>query len=427
MIRCHPGQAPFGEFQVDNGGSIGGGFISAGVRDYIRCSIEGASETFLQTLPNVSVLINWIGEGAGGGITSSRLPITLVPAPNMYGSFIFLGAVQGLSVTSSQSGFGFVPGYIGCAYIASVAAIAGNPYDFDTFNGFYVLGAIGPAETAFNPRDALNYRIRWPVLHEQLARQPQGNGFWMPETVPAGVAPTSGANWTSSNGSSVNLVTLASLIGSGDPLVNANIDYRIYAEYPGVAVNVIAISNSNPALAPTVSLNVNPGWAVQNVTQIALRFWLAASVTGGVNFSLICNNSATAFAQTPQISPTAFTKLGANGIEITDISGATSFAKLNITGVAGQTVYVIAPNLSAYDWAPYNQDLLPQGANFVGDFAVGSLPSAANYQLGREAFATNGRNTGEGASAGTGCPVFVKSISGTNTWCAVWSGVAVTS
>lgn len=60
-------------------------------------------------------------------------------------------------------------------------------------------------------------------------------------------------------------------------------------------------------------------------------------------------------------------------------------------------------------------------------FAFSALPSATSFAVGAEAFCTNGRNNGEGAGAGTGCPVFVKSISGTNTWCAVWSGVAVTS
>jgi hypothetical protein len=62
----------------------------------------------------------------------------------------------------------------------------------------------------------------------------------------------------------------------------------------------------------------------------------------------------------------------------------------------------------------------------IADYAYAALPAAVNYNLGALVFCTNGRNTGEAANAGTGCPVFVKSVSGTKTWCAVWSGVAVT-
>ena len=54
-------------------------------------------------------------------------------------------------------------------------------------------------------------------------------------------------------------------------------------------------------------------------------------------------------------------------------------------------------------------------------YAVASLPATAT--TGQMAYATNGRNTGEGAGAGTGCPVFWKGAS----WCAIWSGVTVTS
>ena len=63
----------------------------------------------------------------------------------------------------------------------------------------------------------------------------------------------------------------------------------------------------------------------------------------------------------------------------------------------------------------------------IGSYAVASLPAASGYNLGTFAFASNGRNTGEGAGSGTGTPVFVKNISSVHTWCAIWSGVAVTS
>ena len=58
---------------------------------------------------------------------------------------------------------------------------------------------------------------------------------------------------------------------------------------------------------------------------------------------------------------------------------------------------------------------------------VSGLPAIILSQVGSLAYASNGRNTGEGAAAGTGCVVQVQNKSGTATWCAIWSGVAVTA
>lgn len=54
-------------------------------------------------------------------------------------------------------------------------------------------------------------------------------------------------------------------------------------------------------------------------------------------------------------------------------------------------------------------------------YTVSGLPASA--PMGQLAFASNGRNTGQGVGAGTGA-VVVGSGSG---WIAVWSGVAVTA
>lgn len=53
-------------------------------------------------------------------------------------------------------------------------------------------------------------------------------------------------------------------------------------------------------------------------------------------------------------------------------------------------------------------------------YAVANLPTAP--QTGQLAFATNGRNSGELAGAGSGTLVMY----GAGSWKAVWSGVAVT-
>ena len=58
---------------------------------------------------------------------------------------------------------------------------------------------------------------------------------------------------------------------------------------------------------------------------------------------------------------------------------------------------------------------------------VAALPTVTLTNVGSIAFANNGRNTGEGAAAGTGCAVQVQNKAGTAIWCAIWSGVAVTA
>jgi len=61
--------------------------------------------------------------------------------------------------------------------------------------------------------------------------------------------------------------------------------------------------------------------------------------------------------------------------------------------------------------------LLPQ-------FTVANLPAVTAANQGYFAYATNGRNTGEGSGSGTGCMVTVNK---NGVWAAVWSGAAVQS
>jgi len=63
----------------------------------------------------------------------------------------------------------------------------------------------------------------------------------------------------------------------------------------------------------------------------------------------------------------------------------------------------------------------------LAGYTVANLPAVTLTQVGSLSFTTNGRNTGEGGGAGTGCAVQVQNKAGTATWCAVWSGVAVTA
>ena len=114
---------------------------------------------------------------------------------------------------------------------------------------------------------------------------------------------------------------------------------------------------------------------------------------------------------------------------------------VQVTGLSGDTITAMVRGQegttpTAYLLGDYAQVLITAGAlntlvddanaAYQGSFAFSALPSPAALNPGTQAFCTNGRNTGEAANDGTGCPVFVKAVSSTNTWCAVWSGMAVT-
>lgn len=55
---------------------------------------------------------------------------------------------------------------------------------------------------------------------------------------------------------------------------------------------------------------------------------------------------------------------------------------------------------------------------------LANLPVPAAGQQGWVCYVTNGRNTGEGSGAGTGC---LCTINSALVWAAVWSGVQVTA
>lgn len=64
---------------------------------------------------------------------------------------------------------------------------------------------------------------------------------------------------------------------------------------------------------------------------------------------------------------------------------------------------------------PVTQSLPP-----LSSYTVAGLPSTA--AVGQLAYASNGRNTGQGAGTGTGCLV----VGNGTVWNAVWSGLQVT-
>lgn len=114
---------------------------------------------------------------------------------------------------------------------------------------------------------------------------------------------------------------------------------------------------------------------------------------------------------------------------VTAISGDTITAMLR--GQEGTTAQAFATGDSA-------QLLITAGTlNIIGtptsagpvavaQYAFSALPAASGYTPGATVFCTNGCNIGEASGSGTGCLVNVKVIATVNTWCAVWSGIAVT-
>jgi hypothetical protein len=310
-----------------------------------------------------------------------------------------------------------------------VVSTGGINFDFDVFQGAYTVGVQYPADISFNDRDAQTYYKRWWVQHEHLARQPQGNGLWLPELVPNGVPPSANnhtTNWNANvTGVNVSIATLASLQMTGQPLAGVAVDPRIYAEYPGGNPNVIILTPANSTTFAKAQLWANPLFTPLPNTPLALRFWATGSIAGNITWSVTGNSGTTLLSRSISTNSAAFTQFGFNGVCLSD-TGCTTCDYFQIAGITNQTIYLIAPNLTALDFAPYSLGPLPAGVNYWGEATVANLPGATYLSLGTTAIALNGCNTGEAAGSGTGCPVFVKSVSGTPTWCAVWSGVAVT-
>jgi len=127
-------------------------------------------------------------------------------------------------------------------------------------------------------------------------------------------------------------------------------------------------------------------------------------------------------------------------------TGQTAAILRGFTGISGMSVTL--PGLSSagdggaglFYWSSgtYTDNgttvIVPNGATGQGAwlraasrflaplYTVAALPAVVAANQGQFAYATNGRNTGEGSRAGTGCLVTCNSA---GVWAAVWSGVQV--
>lgn len=116
---------------------------------------------------------------------------------------------------------------------------------------------------------------------------------------------------------------------------------------------------------------------------------------------------------------------GSNNVVIGNYALAAN-AQSTIVIATGNTLARLiadAASLRVFDQTGATQNF---AVNDVGSFrskqfTVAALPAGSQGDI---AYATNGRNTGEGAGAGTGCLVTKNSA---GAWAAVWSGAAVTA
>jgi hypothetical protein len=344
-------------------------------------------------------------------------------------------AVWGYSaVSGAPNGVAVCQGIISGASYTSTSVNPLRPQDLSFFGtGLVVVNAAGTVVA--NPQlstaypSFLNPQSRLPeatknVLAVRRDFAPQANLINNPEIA---------TNWVI--GASGNTVAIASYANTaGLPAITAA-PLDMLQEL-GVNPNVVSF---NSGTATSLSFNIpfpgNPR-VIAHPTNVGMSFWAYAPALVGMRARIQCGNAGVLYDHTYNITSTngwfKVVAYGQNSYQ--NSSGATdnyfNFQVFSNTAVPANTalyicgLMVFADEVTAYN--PYSGPSAdaPIGA---GSYVAASLPSAANFPLGAHTFCTNGRNTGEASGAGTGCLVFVKSISGTNTWCAVWSGVAVTT
>lgn len=109
------------------------------------------------------------------------------------------------------------------------------------------------------------------------------------------------------------------------------------------------------------------------------------------------------------------------GDAIADLSGG----KINL--LPGQAVLILSDQSHTYYAFRFNG----YAAGATAPVSLAQLNAMAGFtsdDVGAVAYCSNARNTGEAAGAGTGCPVYIKSVaSGVANWCVVGTGVTATA
>ena len=423
-LRCHMGYGPYAIFQFNDWGPQYGS-----TWEFIHCSFEGVAEAVVYSLaltPGATLIIT--GPAGGGPYTDFNLPTSLVPVPLSYMFQFMVGGLLLFRCDTNNSAFPFQPGTdtVALAYIAQYSPVnlgdlssEGDNFgfsilDLDVFKGSFVIGSM-PFAGAYDvrkPRHDRDFVRRTELAILQEIAQ-QGNLLNNPEV---------GANWTAvEGGTTISVEPLSTLLSGA--LSGWTVPRQVYEEC-GPNPNVVIISH--PSTGPNASIALNGLITPQTTRALAVNAWAA---TGSKPAQLQLRSGSSFVAYTPAFATgNAFARMSTLGSTLEDGSYS-SISTLNALGTAGASTFYITGLMVCQDnYAPYNQYAGPQVIQPLS-FPVYSntnLPSASLFNVGAYAFCSNGRNTGEATGAGTGCPVFVKLVSGTPTWCAVWSGVAVT-
>lgn len=175
-----------------------------------------------------------------------------------------------------------------------------------------------------------------------------------------------------------------------------------------------AVYNFQGSLGGPCTVTIPPvvklGWA-NNATIGGFGILLTTGVGGGANAALNAGWSLFFCDGTNVMVPTMNAVF--NNIDVNNDASI-----FNLTTVNSPT-FIKAPVMFGGANNPITYQL---SAGNVADLPVLSLTF-----IGSLSFAKDGRNPGEGATAGTGCLVQLQSKAGVATWCAVWSGVQVTA
>lgn len=452
------GFAPYAFFQVhDNASTV---TLAGGVSGtlFLNCGFEAIGEAAFKQLPYsiwAPQFVNCGAPGSAGTYSSTyNLPAAFTMSNGYAAFWIWCGTFQQFKHDGFGSGsWGFATGgNVGPTGVAITQGFVsgGNSYQSATSMPLRPqdLSFFGSGLVIVNSSGVVVSNGQLDLIHPSFLN-PQSR---MPEatknilTVRRDFAsqrnllpnPEIAANWNiQTAGNAVTIGSYSSLSASLPAVTSMPVDM---VQELGANPNVVQIAaGTATSVNPYLNYIGSPA-VIPHPTNVGISFWVyvGTATLVGVQIAVYTNSAFTAklYSNTVNLSSAnGWYKVlfyGQNAYQ-NSTSAADNYYRVTLSGGAtlgaGNCIYVagvmsFTDEITAY--TPYNG---PSATAPItpANYAAASLPAASNLGLGAQAFCTNGRNTGEAASAGTGCPVFVKTISGTNTWCATWSGVAVTT
>lgn len=202
-------------------------------------------------------------------------------------------------------------------------------------------------------------------------------------------------------------------ITGAPPIVLSGATYVLTANNGATDQARSAVYNFQGSLSQPCTITIPPvvkfGW-INNATTGGFGITLTTGISGGANLGInggwalfFCDGTNIMFP----VMNALFSEITVSSITVTnDASFLQSPSIVKAPVLFGGTNNPITYQLNAGNVA----DLPPINLTFIGSLS----------------FAKDGRNPGEGATAGTGCLVQLQNKAGVATWCAVWSGVQVT-